>query len=529
MAGTRDIVIIGGGHNGLIAAYYLARAGYRPLVLERRAVAGGAAITDEFHPGFKVSTLAHAAGPLRPDIVRDLDLAKHGLRMINPDPRLFAPAPDGRALVFHDDPARTAESIGGHSKKDAEKYPRFAETLRRLSSVFNHLLTVTPPPLDRTGIGDLLTLLPAGRSLKGLGKKDMFNFFRWAPMAVADIAAEFFETELLRAAIAARGIYGAFLGPWSAGTGTILMLRAAADPHPVGTSAVPQGGLGALTQALAAAAKAAGAEIRTGAGVARILVKGGAATGVVLESGEEITAKTIVSNADPKRTLLGLVEPMQLEPDFVQKLRNYRSNGVSAKVNLALGGLPAFTALKGAADGAKLLAGRIHIGPEIDYLERAYDASKYGEMSEHPYLDVTIPTLSDPGLAPAGKHVMSIHAQYAPYRLKGGDWNARREALGDTVVKTLTAYAPNLKDLILKGEVLTPADLETTYGLTGGHIFHGELALDQLFTMRPLIGWARYRTPIRNLYLCGSGTHPGNGLTGGSGANAAKEILKDLR
>jgi phytoene dehydrogenase-like protein len=354
----------------------------------------------------------------------------------------------------------------------------------------------------------------------------MFSLLRWAPMAVADLAAEFFETELLRATVAARGIFGTFFGPWSAGTGLLLLLRAAADPAGSGSFAV--GGAGAITQAMAAAAQQAGAEIRTGAEVIEISVKNGVAQGVVLSTGEQILARAVISNADPKRTFLKLTDPSLLSPSFTKRLQNYRMNGTVAKVNLALSGLPKFTALVGNEES---LASKIQIGPEIDYLERAFDESKYGNFSSAPYLEVTIPSLIDPSLAPKGKHVMSIYMQYAPYKLKTGSWQdeSQRFALGDTVVKTLTQYAPDLRGKILHHQIITPQDLEDTYGLTGGHIFHGELALDQIFTMRPMLDWARYRTPIHNLYLCGSGTHPGTGLTGGSGANSAREILKDLK
>jgi len=341
--------------------------------------------------------------------------------------------------------------------------------------------------------------------------------------------AEWFETELLRAVIAARGIFGTAMGPWSAGSSAVLLMRAASDPHPAGSASVPKGGMGALTQAMAAAATKAGAEIRTSAMVLHIAVKAGAVNSVVLKSGEELPASAIISNADPRRTLLELLDPVNLEPDFIVKLRNYRCVGTSAKVNLALSGLPQFTALKDTED-SNCLTGRLHIGPDIDYLERAFDHSKYGEFSSKPYLDITLPSVSDASLAPEGKHVMSVHAQFAPYHLKNGGWNPKqREALGEAVVKTLAHYAPNLPSLIEKRQVITPLDLEQTYGLTGGHIFHGELALDQLFIMRPLLGWARYKTPIRGLYLCGSGTHPGDGLTGTSGMNAAREIIKDLK
>ncbi len=533
MAAKRDVVIIGGGHNGLVTAFYLAKAGRKPLVLERRPVVGGAAITDEFHPGFKVPTLAHTLGPLRADVARDMALDRHGLHIIRPEVRVFAPHPDGRSLFLYDDAERSAASITGFSAKDAEKYKEFHATLGRIGKVMAQVLETTPPSIDHPSSGDLWNMLKVGRGLRGLGKKEMYHVLRWGPMAIADLVAEFFETELLRATIAARGTFGAFLGPWSAGTSLMLLMRAAGDGNPAGPTLFPKGGMGAVTQAMAAAAREAGAEIRTGADVAQILVKDRRATGVALASGETIEAGAVISNADPRRTLLGLVDPVHLGPEFVVRMRNYRCYGTVAKVNLALSGLPEFTALKrspaGAPNGAAALSGRIHIGPEIDYIERAFDDSKYGDFSQHPYLDVTIPSIADPSLAPPGKHVMSICMQYAPFRLKSGDWDARAEALGDTVVKTLSEYAPNLKALIIKGQVITPKDLESTYSLTTGHIFHGELTLDQIFTMRPLLDWARYRTPVAGLYLCGSGTHPGTGLTGGSGANAAREILKDSK
>jgi phytoene dehydrogenase-like protein len=354
----------------------------------------------------------------------------------------------------------------------------------------------------------------------------MYHLLRWGPMAVADLAAEFFDTELLRASVAARGIFGTSLGPWSAGTSLVLLLRAAADTHPTGKNFFAAGGIGAVTQAIALAAQRAGAEIRTGAEVIEIQIENGAAQGVVLSTGEQIRGRAVVSNADPKRTLLKLTDPVLLSPTFTKRLQNYRMHGTVAKVNLALSALPSFTGLNG---NEEALRGRIQIGPGIDYLERAFDESKYGNFSRAPYLEIAIPSLTDPSLAPEGKHVMSIYMQYAPYKLKTGTWEEQRVALGDTVVKTLAQYAPDLPDKILSHQIITPLDLEETYGMTGGHIFHGELALDQVFTMRPFLDWARYRTPIQSLYLCGSGTHPGIGLSGGSGANAAREILKDLK
>jgi phytoene dehydrogenase-like protein len=527
MPGAYDVVIIGGGHNGLVTAFYLAKAGYKPLVLERRTQPGGAAITEEIHPGFRCSILAHAAGPIRPDIIRDMQLEKHGLRLIKPDVGVVSLSPDGRALILHNDVKKSVEEIGKFSQKDAAKYPELQASLAKVGKVIGEALALAPPNIDHPTRGDLWGILQTGRSIRNLGKKDLYRLLRWGPMAVADLVAEYFDTELLRATIAARGIFGTFLGPWSAGTSLVLLIRGAGDTQPAGSAYFAQGGMGAIAEAMASAATQAGAEIRSNAEVIEVRVKDGAAVSVVLSTGEEISGKAIVSNADPKRTLLKLVDPVHLTPDFVMKLQHYRMPGTVAKVNLALSGLPEFTALKGS--DASALSGRIHIGPEIDYLERAFDESKYGNFSKQPYLEIAIPSVTDPTLAPAGKHVMSIYMQYAPYKLKGSDWDSQRVALGDTVVRTLAHYAPKLPELILTHQIITPQDLEDTYGLTGGHIFHGELALDQFFTMRPLLDWARYRTPIRNLFLCGSGTHPGAGLTGGSGANAAREILKGLK
>ena len=523
------VVLIGGGHNALVTAFYLAKGGFKPLVLERREMVGGGAITEEFHPGFLVSTLAHTLGPLRADIARDLQLDKFDCEIFSPDPRVFEPTPDGKALFFYDDVAKTATAIGNFSAKDSSKYAQFAGSLEETASFFTQLTSITPPAIDKPTPEDLWNLLKTGRSFRSLGKTGMFDLFRWGPMAVADFVAEFFETELLRAVIAARGIFGTALGPWSAGSTAVLLLRAAADAHPVGSAAFSRGGLGSFTHALAGSAKQAGAEIRTDAEVQHIRIKDGAVTGIVLTDGEEIAVEAVVSGVDPKRTFFHLVDPSQLDPTFANRMKNFRANGSIAKVNLALGGLPAFPALADYESYLKALSGRIHIGPEIDYLERTFDASKYGELSKAPWLDVTIPTILDPSLAPDGQHVLSAYVQFAPFKLKEGNWDDRRKELGDTVIRTLAKYAPNLPSMVEAIQVITPKDLETSYGFTGGHIFHGELALDQLFTMRPVLDWARYKTPIRGLFLCGSGTHPGNGLTGASGVNAAREIIRDLR
>ncbi len=526
MPETSDIVILGAGHNGLVTAFYLAKAGFKPLVLERRPIVGGCAITEEFHPGFRCSRLAHATGPINSDIAADMDLAKHGLKTYTPTVRVLSLAHNGNLALFGDT-ARSQQEIARFSQKDAANYADFQQSLTRIAEIAALLMSITPPDIDDPGANNLWELLKTGHKIRGLGEKDLYRVLRWAPMAVADLVAEWFDTELLRGTIAAQGIFGTFLGPWSAGSSATLLLRGASDSNLAGPASYVAGGAGALTEAMAAAAQAAGAEIRPSCEVVRIRISNGAATGLVLANGDEIDARVVISNADPRRTMLGLVEPQHLQPSFLQKLLHYRMNGTVAKINLALGGLPTFQGVDG--DVAARLSGRIQISPEIDYLERAFDASKYGEFSQHPYVEATIPTLWDKSLAPAGKHVMSIYMQYAPYKLRNSDWDSQRDALGDTVVNTLAEYAPDLPSLIEAREVITPKDLEQTYGLTGGHIFHGELALDQLFTMRPLLDWAQYRTPIKGLYLCGSGTHPGTGLNGISGANAAREIITELR
>ena len=519
------VLIIGSGPNGLTAAYYLAKAGLKPLVLERRAIVGGGAITEEIAPGFRCPTLAHAVGPLRPEIVRDMRLAARGVEFIAPDPRLVTLAPDGKALVFSNDVARTADAIRAFSDADARAYPDFCRTLAGLAGFLGELLDTTPPSLDGPRMSEWWDLLKTGRRFRALGRTDSFRLLRWLPMPAADLVAEWFTSDLLQAAVAARGIFGATQGPWSAGTGASLLLNAAADPAPGGSSIVIKGGPGALTSAMSSAAIEAGAEIRTGVGVARILVRDGRAAGVVLEDGREIEARAVISGTDPKRTFLSFIDPIELDPSFQVRIRNYRSRGATAKVNLALSALPAFAGVSNPAD----LKGRLQIGPSIDYLERAYDASKYGEISSEPYLDITIPTLHEPALAPAGAHVMSVYVQFAPYVLANGrSWSDAADDLGRTVTRTIANYAPGLENLILHRQVITPHDLESTYGFTGGHILHGEQSLDQLFTMRPVLGCAQYRTPIAGLYLCGAGTHPGGGITGASGRNAVREILPDI-
>jgi phytoene dehydrogenase-like protein len=521
---TYDVIIVGGGHNGLVAACYLAKSGLKTLVLEGREVVGGGAVTEEIHSGFRCSTLDHAA-TVSSQVVADLNLARHGLEMINPEARVLALAPDGRSLCIYNDVGRTVSEIEKFSANDARSYPEFVNSFSRIGRVLAPLLSMTPPSIDQPTKTDLWHLGKVGLAFRGLGKKDEYRLLRWAPMAVADLVSEWFETELLRATVAARGIHGAFAGPWSAGTSLGLLWQAAMDGSAIGTASYPKGGMGGLSNALANAAKAAGVEIRTSARVSQISNAYGDKPKVVLEGGEEIESRVAVSNADPRTTFLNLVDPIDLEPNFLLKMRNYRAPGVVGKINLALDALPSFS---GVDDNTKL-SGRIHIGPEIDYLERAFDAAKYGEFSSDPYLDINIPSLGDPSLAPTGKHVMSIHAQFAPYKLSHGDWTGRRDEFGSNVIDKLEAYVPKIREMIVASQVITPRDLEEKYGLSGGHIHHGEQTLDQFFTFRPLIGFAQYRTPLKRLYLCGAGTHPGGGLTGLPGANAAREIVRDFK
>lgn len=525
---TYDVTIIGAGHNGLVAACYLAKSGLKTLVLERRELVGGGAVTEELHPGFRCSTLDHAAGPLSSQIIEDLNLARHGLEMITPEARVLALSPDGRHCCIYNDVAPTVSEIEKFSANDARAFPEFANSFSRIGRVLAPLLSMTPPSIDQPTPSDLWQLGKVGLAFRGLGKKDEYRLLRWGPMAVADLVSEWFETELLRATVAARGIHGAFAGPWSAGTSLGLLWQAAMDGSPIAPAAYPKGGVGGFAQALTNAAKAAGVEIRTSASVLQIRGADGDKPTVMLDGGEEIESRVVVSNADPRTTFLNLVDPIDLEPNFLLKMRNFRAPGVVAKINLALSGLPAFSGVN-SNEATSKLSGRIHIGPEIDYLERAFDASKYGEFSPEPYLDINIPSLGDPSLAPSGKHVMSVHVQFAPYKLREGDWTTRAKEFANNVFAKLEAYAPGIRDLIVAAQVITPLDLEQEFGLSGGHIHHGEQTLDQFFTFRPLIGWAQYRTPLKRLYLCGAGTHPGGGVTGLPGANAAREIARDFK
>ena len=527
---THDVVVIGAGHNGLIAATLLAKAGRKVLVLERSDTAGGCAGTGEIAPGFRCPTLSHWAS-LDPRIVRDLELVRRGLQIIRPEADACAPVLDGRALVLWHDVERACREIATYSAKDAQRYPQFLESFARISAVLRAVCASTPPSIDTPAAADVMELLRTGRAFRSLGKSDAYRLLRWMPMAVADLAGEWFDSEPLRATIAAGGILGSFLGPWSAGSAAVLLLLGSGEGHPIASGWFVRGGPGALAAALVAAAREAGVEVRTDADVVTICVEDHRAAGVMLAGGQEIKARAVVSAIDAKQTLLGLVDPMYLAPDFVRRVQNIRAHGTLAKTNYAVTAPPKFASFA-ALDGPQQLAamsGRIRLARDIDGIERAFDAAKYGGFADEPWIELAIPSISDPSLAPPGQHVVSAYVQYAPYHLRGTDWRTERDRLAEAATRTIERYAPGFTASIVAQQTITPLDLERTYGLTGGHIFHGELALDQLFIARPVLGWARYNTPIDNLYLCGSATHPGTGLNGLSGWLAAKEIARRLR
>ena len=520
-----DAIIIGAGHNGLVTAAYLAKAGKKILVLERRLIVGGIAVTEEIFPDFKFAACAHLVGAFSAEIIADLDLKKHGLEILAFDPLIFAPGLDGKSLLIPRDPTKAAAEIARHSKSDADKYQVFCALAKNLSGFLRTLYNAPLPDKANPDSFNPAELLKIGWKFHRLGQKEMYEFLRILPMSIADLLDEWFENDLLKASLAASGILGSFVGPRQQGTAFNFLHHQIGESNgALRTAGFVRDGIGQLAQSLARAAQQHGAEIRTGAEVAKIVTKNGVASGVVLQNGDEISAANVISSADVKQTFLKLIEPTYLDPHFLLQVQNIRSRGTVAKVNLALDTLPKFKSATGYESAA--LGGIIHIGPTIEYMERASDDAKYGRYSKQPFLEITIPSISDPSLAPAGKHVMSVWMQSAPYHLGDSDWNLERKALGDVVVNLLEDYAPGFRNSILHRQVLTPLDLEQTYGLTQGHLYHAEMALDQIFFMRPVPGWSRYHTPIENLYLCGSGTHPGGGITGLPGYFASKEILK---
>jgi len=524
-AGSKyDVVVIGGGHNGLVNAAYLARAGKKVLVLERRHVLGGAAVTEEIFPGFKYSVASYVVSLLRPEIIRDLDLPRHGLEILPLD-GTFTPMPNGDYLWRVNDHARTRREIARHSKVDAEAYEEYGKAMIEMGRFVKPILNMTPPDptsLDPRGLMDLLFL---GRRFQSLSEQDKYNQVQLMTMSAVDFLDQWFETDVLKATMSASGIIGTFLGVRSPGTAYVLLHHYMGEIDGAFRSwGLSRGGTGAISNAIAAAALEAGVEIKTETAASKILVKDGEAAGVVLENGGYYTADVVASSLDPRQTFTNLVGEENLPADFVEDVKRYKYRGSSGKVNLALDALPDFTCLRGPGHH---LRGAISISPSVDYMERAYDDAKYGRYSRRPYVDMVIPSLTDPSVAPPGKHVMSCFVQYAPYHLKEGHWDDHREAFGDAVINAIAEYAPNIKDIILHRQVLTPLDIERTFGLSEGNIFQGELTLEQLFFLRPAPGWAQYKTPIRNLYMCGSATHPGGGIMGAPGRNAALRILKE--
>lgn len=516
-----DVIVIGAGHNGLVTAGTLAKAGRRVLVLERRDVVGGAAITEEVFPGFRFSACADGSGYLCDEVRRDL---APDVEILAADPVLVSPQSDGSRLVFWRDTAKTAAEIARLSPRDGEKYPGFVELMRKIANVVGGLMRVPPPDIPDVGLRDILSLRPLAGPVRALGRKHVNDLLRVLPMPVADLLDEYFQSDAVKGAIAANGVRDLTWGPKESGTAYALLYNwALSDTGLFRSAGVVKGGMGALTEALAASARARGAEIRTGAPVEQILLEGGRAVGVRV-GGEEIRAATVVSNADPRTTFTRLLDPYVLQAKLNKHVRNIKYRASGARILLALRGLPEFPALGG--DEA-LLRGPIQIAPTLTYLQRAYDHVKYGEFSPSPYLDVLIPSLLDPGLAPDGQHVMSITAKYAPHELRGTDWDAQREAFADAAIDTLAEYAPGIRELISHRRTLVPPDLEAAYGLPEGSGSHGEMTLDQFFHMRPIPGFARYRSPIGGLYLCGAGCHPGGGVTGIPGLNAARAVLSD--
>ncbi|MFV2062094.1 MAG: phytoene desaturase family protein [Chloroflexota bacterium] len=537
MSGERerwDAIVIGGGHNGLVCATYLGRAGMRTLLLERREVVGGAIGTSELAPAARVPTLAHTVGRLAPAIVRELGLIRHGLRLVQPAALVTSVGGDAAPITLWTDPARTAAGLHAVSEHDAEAWQTFDSEVRAISSALWRLLLMAPPDAKRADTDVLVGGLRFGWRYRRLGAAHAREFTRVLPQSIADWLEDRLESDALRAMQATRAVRSTAMGPHMAGAAAVMLTDSAGNSGgAAGETVYARGGPGALAGALAIAARAAGVTIRTDAEVVAVRDRADRVASVVLADGEEIEADIVVSGLDPRSTLLGLLDPETLGPDLGWEAGNLRDRGVTAKVNLALAGLPAFRGLQG-TEGTRRLRGRIVIAPSLSYLDRAADAAKYGRISEAPWLEATIPSLVDPllvdGAAAGGvRHVMSVIVQSAPIDLREGEWDDQREALGDLVLRTLEEAAPGISDLVVERQVLTPLDLQRDFGLSGGHPLHLEPGLDQWFAWRPLLGYARYRMPLEGLYLCGSGAHPGGGVTGLPGHHAARAILADAK
>jgi phytoene dehydrogenase-like protein len=524
---TYDAVVIGGGHNGLVAAAYLARAGLKVVVLERRHVLGGAAVTEEVFPGFRFSVASYVVSLLRPEIVRELELPKHGLEILPLD-GTFTPLDDDYLWRVNDH-GTTVRELRRWSRSDAEAYEDYSRLMVEMARFIKPILSMTPPDPGRFHPREWLPVARLARAFKDLPSEQQAVFVQLMTMSAADFLDQWFETDPLKATMSASGIIGTFQGIRSPGTAYVLLHHYMGEIDGVLRAwGIPRGGTGAVSESIADAARSLGVEIRTEAPVEQLLTRGEEVTGVVTSSGEELTGRVTLSSLDPRQTFVRLVPPGQLDSSFLEEVERYRYRGSSGKVNLALEGLPEFTCLPGDGDH---LRGAISFSPGIDYMELAYDDAKAGRFSRRPYIDMVIPTLVDPSMAPPGKHVMSCFVQYAPYQLADGDeWDdARRDAFGEAVVDTIAERAPNIRELILHKQVLTPRDIEERFGLSEGNIFQGELSLEQLFFNRPVPGWARYRTPLRNLWMCGSATHPGGGIMGASGRLAALQVARSLR
>lgn len=523
-ADLRDVVVIGSGVDELVAAAELAKAGFRVTVVERGEAPGGPAASDEILPGFRVDPVFPDAGCLRPGTVLDLELERRGLTLLGPDPVLTAPAAGGgEPLVVWRDQVRTEAAIAARSTADAARWVAFSEQIATFAGILE-AVALRPPIRPAGPLRDLAPYLGLGRRIRSLGRARMTELFRVLPLPAYDLLEDWFEDDLLKGVLGSIAVRGVFQGPRSPGTALVLIHHQVGNPAGVfGARTVVRGGVGALVEALAATVTERGVEIRCGEGVARIVVEKGGAAAISLEGGDEIAARAVLSGADPARTLLDFVGADHLEPDFVHAVRKIRFRGGWARIHLALSEAPRFEGLTEAPTGGLVIA------PGLDYVERAYDDAKHGRVSVNPVLAARIPSLADPSLAPPGRHVMSVDARYVPVGDNAGEGEGPpRDALGDRVVELLAEHAPNLPGAILERMVLTPADLEARYGLTGGDPYAGELALDQLLFMRPVPGWGRYRTPIQGLYLCGPGTHPAGTIAGVSGTHAARAILEDL-
>jgi phytoene dehydrogenase-like protein len=526
-----DAVIIGGGHNGLISAAYLARAGLKTVVLERRHVLGGAAVTEEIVPGFRFSVASYVVSLLRPEIIRDLELPKHGLDILPLDgtftPLRKGEGPEGGDYLWRvNDHGRTVRELRRWSKPDAEAYEEYGQLMVEMARFIKPILGIVPPDPTDNDPRPLVPLAGLARRFAQLPERQQAVFVQLMTMSAKDFLDQWFETDPLKATMSASGIIGTYQGISSPGTAYVLLHHYMGEIDGAFRAwGIPKGGTGGVSNAIGRAAQAQGAEIRTEATVARIKVSGDRATGVVLADGEEIEATTVLSSADAKVTFLDLLEPGTLDPAFEHEVRRFKFRGSSGKVNLAVDRLPDFSCLPGVGEH---LRGAISFSPSTREMEQAYDDAKYGHWSHRPYIDMIIPTLVDPQMAPPGKHVISCFVQYAPYKLAPelGSWDDHREAFGDAVINRIAEFAPNIRDIIIGRQVLTPLDIERTLGLTEGNIFQGELSLEQLFFNRPVPGYARFRTPIRNLWLSGSSTHPGGGLMGANGRLAALEVLK---